>query len=268
MQALSEFDQQRLRELAAQAPQEVPQQVVPPEVPQQEPMAVESPAGRGMRVRKVKAKDEDYDYSGDPEDHKNKRPAYTGPLREKSSRARTQVSYAVGDNVNDPEDEARFIRSLKVGNSLKADEYISVKNLEPSPKKPKRVTDWTKMTDDSGSFHFDTVLFDHGTKYEIEEEDGNWREATVYRHRYAQPEDGSRHGSTWTIVIWFGGEEYEGMDGKYTINESGVMKDTDGDIINCRKMELPLSKQLRMIGDYQAARNAELAEAARAAKKK
>jgi len=199
----------------------------------------------------------------------------TMPKKERPKRSRTVAHYDVGDNddVDGEEDELKFLKSLKVGSSIKGYEaYVPVAKKPRKDPTPRMRKDGS-MTDTSGAFHFDTVYFDNGTKYEVEEEDGTYRPATVYKHRYAKaaPKEGEEGaegaeegGTKWTIVIWFGDEEYEGMDGKYTMDEKGVMRDTDGDVINARKTKIPDSHLKRLIGDYQGAREA----AAKEAKKK
>lgn len=67
-------------------------------------------------------------------------------------------------------------------------------------------------------------------RLEVQEEDGSWRPATLYRHR--------RHHNT--VVVSFGDGEYEGLCGTYRFNRSPPLKhqlqDGDGDIIPTRGM--------------------------------
>ena len=58
---------------------------------------------------------------------------------------------------------------------------------------------------------------------EVQEDDGRWRPATLFRPRKR------RVGSQ--IVIWFGGVEYEGIGGDVYTWWAGVLRDADKDVI-------------------------------------
>lgn len=62
---------------------------------------------------------------------------------------------------------------------------------------------------------------------EVQEDDGTWRAAILYRHRLRSA----------SVVVFFGGGEYEGLDGNYQFGEDNILRDGDGDTIRTRSLK-------------------------------
>ena len=96
-------------------------------------------------------------------------------------------------------------------------------DIEPPAKKSKRKAVTATRP---GELVFFTDDYDTGSPIEVLEENGHWKECTLYRHL---PEGSSR------VVLWFEGDEYEGLDDPgYTMDEEGAIHDGDGDEILTR----------------------------------
>ena len=59
-------------------------------------------------------------------------------------------------------------------------------------------------------------------RVEVLEDNGVWMEASIYRRK-----------DTGGVCLYFGGSDYEGLPGTYSYR-SGVMRDSDGDVIQVR----------------------------------
>ena len=60
----------------------------------------------------------------------------------------------------------------------------------------------------------------------VNDDDAGWRHSTIFQHKESKG-----------YVLWFNGtEEYEGLGGTYTY-ASGVLRDPDGDQLECRRLE-------------------------------
>jgi hypothetical protein len=62
---------------------------------------------------------------------------------------------------------------------------------------------------------------------EVQEEDKRWRPAEIFKHK-------RKH----YAVVYFGKQEYEGLDGSYQLNAHGKLVDGDGDEIKWRKCKM------------------------------
>ena len=63
---------------------------------------------------------------------------------------------------------------------------------------------------------------------QVQEIDGTWRDATVYRHKYNRDH----------VCIYFGDQEYEGIDRPYSYTSSiEELLDPDGETIKWRVCE-------------------------------
>jgi hypothetical protein len=67
------------------------------------------------------------------------------------------------------------------------------------------------------------------------EEDGEWRDATMFRPKfianYFDRRDARRR-----VVLWFGGNEYEGLAPRHLQLQNGALRDADGHRINIRPL--------------------------------
>jgi len=87
---------------------------------------------------------------------------------------------------------------------------------------------------------------------QIQEEDGTWRQATMYYMKDSE-----------VIVLWFGGEEYEGLSGDYRVTE-GLIRDGDGDLVAHKRMLPTIEHRLQSLAEiYEAQRKFDEEEAVR-----
>jgi len=107
------------------------------------------------------------------------------------------------------------------------DEPAAAETEEPEEK----VESEDKMDEDVGELVWNKKDYEaKAVTLEIEEEDGTWREVTLYRRKNSNE-----------VVLWFGGEEYEGTNGGYTL-ENDKITDPDGDLIPHRNWTGPKPK--------------------------
>ena len=75
------------------------------------------------------------------------------------------------------------------------------------------------VADEYGMDDEDYIFVD---RFEVEEDDGTWQTATMFRHKVSQG-----------VCLFFGGSDYEGLPDLYTYVD-GVLKDGDGEEISIR----------------------------------
>jgi len=85
-----------------------------------------------------------------------------------------------------------------------------------------------------GPASFETEDFDAGRAIQVREDDGSWKDATLYRRK-----------GTDTVCLWFGGEEYEGLDGAYLM-VGGVVFDGDNVEVKTRRLQGRVNTHLTM----------------------
>eukprot|EP00937_MAST-01D_sp_MAST-1D-sp2_P004819 g4819.t1 len=74
---------------------------------------------------------------------------------------------------------------------------------------------------------------------EAQEADGTWRPVAVYAHAPGEGASSAKsraRGAARTVVLYFGGDEFEGLDGDY-VCAGRVLRDGDGDIIATRRVQ-------------------------------